>query len=204
MRITVGGVLLVVGAGAVVALGPAHNMDFSFVHHQVEAAQKSIESLMGLFKKTESDSTIPVAVIPAEEPVAEVVAKPPEKVEVAPVAEVVPVVPVVPHAERVAAAIKRHRPKKRPSKRQGNVLTNAADKAAVAVVAAKPEAKVHGKTNTVSDPLMGTYVALKLKTGREVKGVLRGKTATQYTLELPGMGPFQYPAENVISVAPAE
>ena len=211
MRITVGGVLLVVGAGAFVALGPVPRMDSSFVNHQVESIRKSLEDLRGLFKKGSADEASPVPVEKESLPVVEkppeplsvpvVESQPPEKVEEA----VVPVVvPEVPHSERVAAAIKRHRPRNRPSKRQGGVLTNAADKAAVGVVAVKPSAIVKETENMGSDPLMGSYVALKLKTGREVKGVLRGKTAKLYTLELPGMGPFQYPAENVVGVTPAE
>lgn len=60
------------------------------------------------------------------------------------------------------------------------------------------------KAKSADDKLIGTYVALELATGREVKGILEEKTATHYKVELPGVGSFIYPLENVKSVKPAE
>lgn len=54
------------------------------------------------------------------------------------------------------------------------------------------------------DALMGTYVAVTLKTGNVVKGILLEKTATNYKIELPGMGGFDYPVDSVKGIAAAE
>lgn len=52
--------------------------------------------------------------------------------------------------------------------------------------------------------LTGTYVSLELVTGRSVQGILQGKTATHYVLNVPGLGPLEYPIDNVKSVQPAQ
>jgi hypothetical protein len=70
-------------------------------------------------------------------------------------------------------------------------------------VAVKETAKKStGKAGT--DPLVGNYVALKLKSGNVVKGILLQRTSTNYKIELPGMGGFDYPADTVKSIAAAE
>ncbi|MBV9080444.1 MAG: hypothetical protein JO102_04920, partial [Elusimicrobia bacterium] len=48
--------------------------------------------------------------------------------------------------------------------------------------------------------LVGYYVSLKLKNGREIKGALVEKTATAYRVELPGMGTMDYAVDDVVSV----
>jgi hypothetical protein len=55
-----------------------------------------------------------------------------------------------------------------------------------------------------SDITPGGYVALELKSGREVKGILEEQTTAYYKLQIPGLGSFEYPAENVSKVKPAE
>jgi|GEM_PF-4572438 len=52
--------------------------------------------------------------------------------------------------------------------------------------------------------LVGTYVALELKTGRVVKGILEGKSDKEYTVQLPGLGPFTYPIKDVSKITKAE
>jgi hypothetical protein len=47
-------------------------------------------------------------------------------------------------------------------------------------------------------------VSLKLKSGREVKGILEEKTNRIYKIQLPGMGPFQYPAADVVEMKAVE
>jgi hypothetical protein len=52
--------------------------------------------------------------------------------------------------------------------------------------------------------LTGRYVSLELITGRSVQGIYQGKTATHHVLNVPGLGPLEYPIDNVKSVQSAE
>ena len=54
------------------------------------------------------------------------------------------------------------------------------------------------------EKLVGTYVAMELKTGRTVRGIFEGKSPTHYTLQLPGMGPFKYAVADVKKVEPVK
>jgi hypothetical protein len=69
---------------------------------------------------------------------------------------------------------------------------------------AKPVAAKPTSSASAPDSLIGHYVALKLKSGREVKGVLRERTAQGVSLEIPGMGPFQYPNSNIDGIKAAD
>lgn len=48
--------------------------------------------------------------------------------------------------------------------------------------------------------MIGTYVIFELSSGRRIQGVYDGKKGDQYQIQLPGMGPFSYPANTVKSV----
>lgn len=50
----------------------------------------------------------------------------------------------------------------------------------------------------------GSYVSMELKSGRKIEGLLTKISDTQYTLELPGMGPFSYAISDVKSVTPSK
>jgi hypothetical protein len=76
-----------------------------------------------------------------------------------------------------------------------------------APIAAKPAVKPAAspaKAADSTDPLIGHYVSMKLKSGREVKGVLQARTAQSVTLEIPGMGPFQYQTSNIDGIGAAQ
>jgi len=51
--------------------------------------------------------------------------------------------------------------------------------------------------------LTGKMVSLELTSGRIVQGVLQGKTASEYKVELPGLGIFSYPIQNVKNIRKA-
>ncbi len=181
MRITVGGVLLISGAAAFVVVGPLKLIEPSIFLDRVDNMKKTVEWAMGYFSS--APEAKPVEVTPVvPEPVA------PAPVEAAPVVET----PAPPPAVVTPAKKKRTR-RARAKKTMAKPLVKSAAPAAQAASKAGGE-----------DKLVGTYVALKLKTGRDVKGILQSKTASGYTVEIPGMGPFQYPASNVVSVLPAE
>lgn len=189
MRITVGGVLLFSGAAAMAAVGPFKFVDPTKMIGAINGLKDSAGWVMDYFKLEDAESKA-----------VEVVAAP--VVESAPVSAPEPVAPAPvegpPVMEPVAAPVVAPVQKKRSRRRR-------AKKAPVASKAAKPAAPALVKTKAAAtNGLVGTYVAVKLKTGREVKGVLQSQTVTEYTIEIPGMGPFQYPAANVLSVVPAE
>jgi len=48
--------------------------------------------------------------------------------------------------------------------------------------------------------LVGAYVSMQLTNGNEVKGILKDVTATEYKLEVPGLGDFIYQQPKVKSV----
>lgn len=195
MRITVGGVLLFSGAAAFVAVGPFKLLEPSQVLDQIDGVKKSAEWVMGYFRapapelkplRVEEVPAPPPAVPAPVEPTAPAV-NPPEP----------PPAAVEPVPEAVVAPVKKKRSRRRRARK-----TPVAAKAPAPAAAAQPAAPQ--KSAGAQDKLMGTYVALKLKTGREVKGILQGKTEKEYTVEIPGMGPFQYPVDNVTGIGPAE
>lgn len=207
MRITVGGVLLFSGAAAFVVMGPFNLVKPDLIKNQIEGLKGSYEFIMGYFNPPKSlslDSPEPSdPLVPVEnntvdsQPSVEVVpavesAVSPAEVTPSVTAPAAPLVAPVPVT--TAPVVKNSRVRRRRTKRAKAIP-------AASVVATPVGAK---KSVGVKDKLVGTYVALKLKSGRDVKGIYQAKTATQYTIEIPGMGPFQYPVENVVSVTAVE
>lgn len=50
----------------------------------------------------------------------------------------------------------------------------------------------------------GAYVEMSLKSGSSVKGVYLGRSGTNIKLDIPGLGPFDYPAGDVTGMKIAE
>lgn len=207
MRITVGGVLLFAGIGTAVVLGPMKNMvDLSFLTDQVGPLKDSIGWVQNYFKGSQPVETAPINV-PSESQSsssesAKAVEAQQQPAAAAPVAATAPApvaAPVEPPPIAVAPVVKPKSVKTRRHRRAKKKVaaTTAAAKSATSAAAAPAENKSAGD-------LTGTYVALQLKTGREVKGILKGKANGKYTLEIPGMGPFDYDANNVVGVKAVE
>lgn len=203
MRITVGGLLLVVGAGAVgaVAFLPSGVAPVQ-VEQFVSAAREKLNTSLGLFRSASNESVSDVPLVssttvsPAvEAPVAE-----------APLVAAAPVIPVavVPEQPAVVAAPAPAAKKARAKRRTARKKTVAKKKTAVkpaAKAAPAPSAKPAPKAG---GSLIGTDVVLTLTTGREVRGVLQEQDSIAYKVELPGLGAFTYPVQNVKTIRSAE
>jgi hypothetical protein len=111
-----------------------------------------------------------------------------------------PLVEPTPEPEKPKPVFKKRRGRKRAAV-VAPVKKKAVRKPKKAAKASAAPAKNPAAASTPS--LMGTYVSLELITGRAVQGILEGKTATHYVLNVPGLGPLEYPIENVKSVKPA-
>lgn len=218
MKITVGHLLIVAGVATYAVVGPLGKT----LQPQINAARTFAADKLPYmeFLRPESPSAVesplvPVKAVPppsvpavpgASAPAAmdlsaNVADKlPPE--ETAGTAPAVSNVPPAPEASATESSPVSEPPKERPAprrRRRHRVVKPAA--ATSSEAEAKPAAAKHtGK----KDPLVGTYVALTLNTGNVVKGVLVERTATNYKVELPGMGPFDYPASTVKNIGPAE
>jgi len=138
-----------------------------------------------------------------------------------PVAPPLAPVQITPEAPPVVAAPPVKKAKRRPSKRSRK--KKPATQKAVAVVPAPvknpPVEETPARPAAVETPappkpaastkgaygnLVGKYVSLELKTGRSVKGILEDVSPTVYKVQLPGLGSFTYPVENVKDIKPAE
>lgn len=187
MRITIGHVLIIGGVAGLLILGPFSKINFSKAFSKLEKINlpDSIKNYVPFQNQKKNGATAPLTQVLEPAPV--VPAAPPPVVETPPTPE-----PVIEKPAPVKAVKTRKRRRK--------------SKAAVPAVKAAPVAKAApAKKNAAGgDELIGTYVAVSLKTGREVKGIYQSKTATHYVIELPGMGPFEYPIENVSTIKPAE
>jgi hypothetical protein len=178
-----------------------------FVSSRVAAVQAKTEQTVmertatprvvkGIGSEKNTFSEVPLTPVPAE-------AQPTATVPLAPAVTEAPAVPVVqPVPTQEKPALKPRRRKRLSARR-----TSARTAKVAAPVAAKTPAvrKTRAAAKTVvKDPLVGTYVSMTLKTGNVVKGILMEKSATNYKLELPGMGAFDYPATTVKAVTSAE
>lgn len=204
MKITVGHVLIVGAVVGFFGLKPLSKLEPSRYISKLEKFNLPIDSLKKYlpFQKDLTVTPSPLSRV--------VVEPPPTPVKTEPVrAEAEPVVeketapePVV---AKAAPANNVRAPRKR-TRRRGRRAPAATTQAQAAPAAKKEVKKVASakKAAPPADKLLGTYVALTLKTGREVKGIYQEKTATHYVIELPGMGPFEYPVENVQGIKAAE
>lgn len=210
MKITVGQVLLVVGAGTYAVLGPL-GLSRKAGPALEQARNFAADNLPYL-------ESLRVGKPPASPP--STVADPPPVKEAAvldrlPEAErqaspagqfaEVPLTPVPPveAAPQVAAPAKKSvsKPKAaapKPVVRRRRTRTTSAAAASKRAPAPKAARK------PAADALVGTYVALKLKSGNVVKGILLERSATNYKVELPGLGGFDYAANTVAGIAAAE
>lgn len=224
MRITIGGVLVVGGVAVIALMGPLGNLG--------DTVKQAFDGVTSLASSVSAPSLPLPSVTPSGNPVAAtsvVTASSPTVVQSAPVSTVksVPVVPAQPAvvatptptpAPTVEPAAptktKRHRSRKLKTAESKEPITlslsnskkrHIAQKTAPKTSPLPPTSAANAKPAiSSSDPLMGHYVSVKLKTGREVKGVLREKTAQGITLEIPGMGPFQYPNTNIDGLKSAD
>lgn len=190
MKITIGHVLVVGGVAGVLGLGPLYKMDFSKLFSKIENINFSLDTVKKLIpfqKEIRSILPAPVSPMVVENPPA-----PPPPVAMPVAVEA----PPVPEPKKISEPVQKKTVKSRRKARRKT-------KAAVAATTQAKKAPAKSATKS-SNALMGTYVTVSLKTGREVKGVYQKKTATHYVIELPGMGPFEYPIENVAGIKPAE
>lgn len=203
MRITVGGVLLFAGAGAVAAVVFLPNSNT-----YIQSIREKVNTSLGLFRSASSSSTtaesplIPEPAEPQAPPPPIPVAEPPQAV--IPTAPV-PVEPVVeePKPEVKKKTRTRRRPKKKPTSAKATVGKAATKKTAPAktAAAAAPAAPAPKKSG---GSLVGSEVILTLNTGRDVRGILQSQDAVGYKVELPGLGVFTYPLQNVKSIRASE
>jgi hypothetical protein len=201
MRITIGGVLLFVGAGAVatVAFLPSGTAPAG-LENAIVSIREKVNTSLGLFRSASVESpngslplATPVQDVPVPEPVATI------PVAVLPVPAVTPVAEVevkTPIKKSTARRSRRRKPVKKKVVAEKHLSLG---KPAVAAqpAAAKPAAKTGGS-------LIGSDVVLTLTTGRDVRGVLQEQDAIAYKVELPGLGIFTYPIQNVKTIRAAE
>ena len=213
MRITVGQLLIVGGLGAWGALGPLKNLelDNAGIQHLVESGIRRVENLSDLFRSGAADqrppasvSTVPVPVPePVSQPIAADSALPVEAAPPVPAAEPVPAAPAPavakPAPKRAATRSSRRRTTRR-ARNTRSARTRATPPAKPAAAVAAPSPASTPAASSGAGKLVGTFVSLKLKTGREVRGILEERTAAVYKIQLPGLGTFDYPAENVLEI----
>ncbi len=208
MRLTVGGVLLLVGAGAVVGFVVADGHHLNTMMEKIKGLPASASSLTGFFKSEEPAPQVPeLPPVTANPVVASTDTAGMPLTEAVPLNDVVPVTPIPEPTPQVVA------PKKSVKKARRKRVKPVVKKGAPKPVAAsrktsrskKPIAKAPAPPAAAKAPSMvGTYVSLELITGRSVQGILESKTATHYVLNVPGLGPLEYPIENVKSIVPAQ
>jgi hypothetical protein len=226
MQIRVWHLLSVIIVGAMTAFGPVKSMDWSWISSELDGVRTGLSSWTTLFKSGQDAATstkpvvkeVPLTPKPASaeatagKPATEVAA--PIVPEVKTVAEApAPVVEPAPEVKKSAVHSRRRKKGKQVAvtSRRTRGKKTVAKPATEAVVGEKAVSDAPAEVAPApaaaagnAEPLVGTYVALQLKSGREVKGVYQGRTATKYKIELPGMGPFEYDAANVAGVKPAE
>ncbi len=210
MKISVGHVLLLAGVGTYVVLGPLHGADKATIF-MAQARNIAADKLPYMdflrttkpkVKKAEVSAPVDVPASVADKiPAAEAPAldKTFSEVPLTPVppmsapVEVAPVVPVEPVPEATKAEV---------AKPVGRRRHHALAKPVAAASVETPVKAASSRKN--ADKLVGTYVSMTLKTGNSVKGMLLEHTATNYKIELPGLGAFDYAAATVKSISAAE
>ncbi|MFN0117719.1 MAG: hypothetical protein ACKVQC_05420 [Elusimicrobiota bacterium] len=202
MRITIGHLLLVGVVGAGLALGPLRGGSGEKKSFFSDLRQ-SVSDWMGFFKSSDS-AVVPLTslntIVEEKDVVLPlVIADPAVETEVVIASSTVQEVKVeeAPLVTSVSAKVKRKRKRKKVvAQSDSSVFVNAP--------ASKPVTKSKRKRQEAVSPYLGTMVNLELKGGRVVPGILLEKTATSYKVELPGLGPFEYPISNVVSIKPAQ
>lgn len=196
MRITIGHVLMTVIVGGAVAYGVAKPDVGDWFQSRVQGVRDMVSSYVGFMKSGDLKTpAVPPDEVPVEPEPVEV--PPNEPVAPAPVAVVTPE-PAAPPAPAVKSKPKKARKKSPPKKKPA--ARSAAKKPAVET----PAPAASPAANAPAQDLIGAYVSIKLNTGRSVKGILEERTAAAYVVQLPGLGTFVYPVENVESVSLAE
>lgn len=200
MRITIGHILILASVGGVVALNFSKRPDMAMLEDKYTSVISNVGSLMDLFKSGAGASpAIPVPTPAVETKPAESenvldLSKStdavPEPVKPAPVAPATPTIRPVEATKTIVEPDPLHKGSFRTRKTR-KITKGRVKKTTVAAATSK-------------DPLIGSYVTLTLDSGREVKGILEERTATFYKIELPGMGPFTYQANKVISIKPSK
>lgn len=215
MRVTIGHVLILGAFGAGVAFsGPIKSLNLEWATSKAHSVKDGLGSIVSVIRpKSQAVPEAPPAPqqpytsdLPVREamPVPESPLAPSTSAATANAAAPAAVVaPAAPPASVVkGTAVKKPLRKKRVArKRARSAKKVTAAKKPAASSAARASAK-KGSGNV--DRLVGTYVALKLKNGNEVKGILESKSASAYLIQLPGLGPFEYSFDSVIDVRPAE
>ena len=131
-----------------------------------------------------------------------------------------PAAPAVaqPEVKKPAPVVRKRAPRRTARRSSRNRRRTPPRKAAAPAPRAKPASAPATQAATVqpaaqnaaatttggAERYMGQLVSMKLKTGRDVTGILESVTAGGYKLQLPGLGSFDYPRANVIEVRPAE
>ena len=217
IRITIGGVLimaLLAGAGAFVFLQadrfPWLIQDGKAVVVKV-AAFAGLDSFLPAGFRSQAGPAAPLSPTEVQKPISQ--ASPiPVQEPVAPIKEEAAPPPVQAEptlAPATAKKILRARRKKIRRKKvavAAPVETAPSEAAPAAAAGEKQPVEEVPKVERSADPnsLIGQYVAIELKTGRIVKGILEAQTATEYTVQLPGLGSFPYPIDNVKGIKRAE
>ena len=198
MRITIGGILLVGGIAAVaVVMGPSSN--------PADLLKQAVDGVTSLVKSVSGPAVIPIpsSVSSSNASATPVVSAPSVSTATTPSPPVAAVAvvenvaaPESAPAQAQAVPEKHTRHRHRRARRSKTAVAKSAKTVAPSENAAKPASS--------SDPLIGRYVSVKLKSGREVKGILQAKTPQGISLEIPGMGPFQYPSSNIDGIKSSE
>jgi hypothetical protein len=219
VRITIGHLLILflLGGGATVGVV---NSSKSGLGGKFDAG---IAAVKGLFKSGEVEEKIPAQALPADSPLISTAPEAAPKPASDDSANVVPATPETedprtkipdgaltidetigdPEPEPEAAVVEK-KAETPPTPKKVRRKKVAAPKAAAAAPTAQAAPRKKRAAKVSADSLIGTYVTLTLKSGREVKGVLENKTPTAYMIQLPGMGPFEYKASDVAGVKAVE
>lgn len=214
MRITIGGVLLGAGLGASVAYFVMDPSRLGMVQTKLNDTFPGVMSLVGLRvtpepeKKDEAYNPPPPFPASGTAPANTVssATTPPLDVAMTPMPEPTPTPLVVEEKKAPAVSVSKRR-SRRKSVRAKPVVAAPVAKAAVKKKTTRAPRAPAAKTAPTPAPqanLTGRYVSLELITGRSVQGIYQGRTATHHILNVPGLGPLEYPIDNVKSVQSAE
>ncbi len=209
MRITVGGVLFIGGSAAFVALGPLnslapideikHSLNFitGYFHSEpVETAPVSVEKPVDSNPTRKESASVDTSTLESSQPKPPTVPEKPATAENAAAPAPTPLSVANPVASPTLKKARGHR----------RVPKLGEQPVQLALTKRPPHSKELRRKKSVGseDKLLGSYVSLKLNSGRDVKGILKSRDEHEYIIELPGMGPFKYPASNVTAVTPVE
>ncbi|MCB4757436.1 MAG: hypothetical protein LHV69_10480 [Elusimicrobia bacterium] len=233
IRVTVGGILIIAVIGGVLFFIFPTTKYYTLITQESKKVVDKVTWFFGLSGKkpvSAEKKQAPEVAFPSETPavavstinavpVTPVVESPvPAQAASAPPAES-KVAPAAPKAKAARKSRKKRLLKKRATPRSTPSTSSAVTAPPVAPPSAAeppapsqpaapapsaPAASSKPKKAAGYDSLIGTYVSLELKNGRSVKGVLEEVTPTTYKVQLPGLGSFPYPVENVKEIKPAE